>query len=160
MILKGAVAVVLRDLPELKELDAFSNIRGFSFQIIDTGLEIIDGFDGISPGDIVISENLELKLISGLNSVSSVVAISRNESLYDISGLNELSPGSVLSITSNDSLTELSGLKNPPEGLSERTTVSANISFDCSAEPQASLPIFPIQASSGNLVDCPVIDQN
>ena len=128
----------LTNLPKLKSIPSFDAlVNQAAISIENTGLTSVAGFNNLTAGGVRISENLALTEMTGFNSFTEAEF-------------------SNITITLNPALTQISGFESLEDG--SRTTISDNSSFDCSAEPQASLPFLPVQSSESNSVDCPTID--
>ena len=133
-------------------LDDFTKLHtvGGDFIIRDTGINFITGFNtltsvgSLSPtgGDLIISGNIELIEISGLNNLTHIygsMVIDNNENLPDIKGIRSLNElNGTLQITDNPLLNTLEGLQSllyaGDPALQEGVAVTGNNSLtDCSA---------------------------
>ena len=135
--------IVLKDLPNLSSVTNFGNsdTAYTALRIDNTALTSFEGF--------------KADAISGLS-------ITNNRLLEDLDGFNDIAELS-LTVTENSALTSISGFESVDNSTSNPNApstinISSNSSFDCSAEPQASLPFLPIETSTGNLINCPTAE--
>ena len=136
--------VKISNNPKLTALPSFSSLEEVGLLNIfnNESLTEVTGFDNaLSFIGFGIDANSNLKTISGFSKVRSIG-----------------SGRTPFRISSNPELMEISGFDVLESGGAPFTNVSDNVSFDCSAAPQADLPFLPVRSSTGNLVNCPTAE--
>ncbi len=146
-------------------LDNLNLIRGNFYIINNQNLQNFYGLNSleyVSAGDMYITNNNNLVNLNGLNSLLAIgldrfLAIQTNNSLIDISGLENLQTIKAISIDTNNSLTNLNGLQsvNNLESLSLNQNASlSDINAVANTETLRGLII----TGNNNLIDLPVFE--